>query len=72
MIRESEVVQPREALKTILDIISRYSTLTAADREIVRAANRGLLGTDPLGRWGICRLSEEQQTDPSYYARTHN
>jgi hypothetical protein len=69
MIRESEVVQPREALKRILAIMSPYSSFTAADREIIRAANRGLLGTDPRGRWGIDTLSEEEQTDPTYYAR---
>ncbi len=69
MIRESEVVQPRQALMSILDIMGRYSSFTAADREIIRAANRGLLGTDPLGRWGIDKLSEEEQTDPNYYAQ---
>lgn len=69
MIRESEVVQPRQALMTILDIMSRYSSFTASDREIIRAANRGLIGTDPMGRWGTNKLSEEEQTDPTYYAK---
>jgi len=68
MIRESEVEEPRQALMTILDIMSRYASFTPADREIIRAANRGLLGTDPRGRWEIDKLSEEEQTDPNYYA----
>lgn len=72
MIRTSEVTEPCDALERILDIISRYSTLTAADREIIRAANRGLLGTDPYGRWEIELLTEEEQTNPKFMKRYRN
>ncbi len=37
-----EVIALRGALERILDIISRYHDLTAADKEIVLAANQGL------------------------------
>lgn len=66
MIREYEVRQPREALGAILDIMSRYSSFTAADREIIRTANHGLIGTDWHGRNRIDLLTEEEQTSPTF------
>jgi hypothetical protein len=40
--KTDDVIAMRKALERILDIISRYHDLTAADKEIVLAANQGL------------------------------
>src|SRR5579863_10627225 len=65
-IRVSEVVEPREALEAILDIMSRYSSFTAADLVIIRTANHGLLGKDPYGRNRVDLLTEEEATSPTF------
>jgi hypothetical protein len=67
MVSEEEMKRTCTALVHILDIISRYATLTEADKMIVREANIGLLGLEYFEQ-----LTDEEKSDPKSYRRLIN